>query len=57
MEVIKTVQDFKKFIKENHDLLYQNAIRVEDISKDDEIMLEDEWDEIYQHEVIDGGKI
>lgn len=46
--MIKSVQDFKEFVKVNYDLLYSNMVRAEDIKEDDEWMQEDEWDEIYQ---------
>ncbi len=57
MNVIKSVQDFKEFLKKNHDLLYLNAAKADDITEDDEWMQEDEWDKIYQKEVIGDGKI
>lgn len=55
--MIKSVEDFKEFVKANHDLLYSNMVRAEDIKEDDEWMQEDEWDEIYQEEVSEHGKI
>ena len=48
VDMIKSVQDFKEFVEANHDLLYSNAIKAEDIKEDDEWMQEDECDEIYQ---------
>ena len=57
VEMIKSVEDFKEFVKANHDLLYSKAIRAEDIKEDDEWMQEDEWDEIYREEVSEHGKI
>lgn len=52
MEVIKSVEDFKKFMQENHDLVYANAIDADDITIHDEWMQDSKWDEIYQKEVV-----
>lgn len=57
MESIKTVEDFKKFIKDNHDMIYANAISADDITIDDEWMQDNKWDEIYRKEVSADGKI
>lgn len=57
MNTIKSVQDFKDFLKKNHDLFYLNAVKADDITEDDEWMQEDEWDKIYQKEVIGDEKI
>lgn len=46
--MIKSVEDFKEFLEANHDLLYSNMGKAEDIKEDDEWMQEDEWDEIYK---------
>lgn len=57
MESIKSVKDFKDYLKENREKLYANAIDANDITLDDEWMQEDEWDEIYQREVVGNGKV
>lgn len=57
METIRTVEDFKRFMKKNHDTIHSRAIKAEHIPADDEWMKEDEWDNIYQREVIDHGKV
>ena len=57
MNAIKSVQDFKEFLETNHDLLYSIAVKADDITEDDEWMQEDEWDEIYQKEVVGDGKV
>ncbi len=57
MESIKTVEDFKKFIKDNHDMIYANVISADDITLDDEWMQDNKWDEIYRKEVSADGKI
>lgn len=57
MEVIKSVEDFKKFMQENHDLVYDKAIDADDISIHDEWMQDSKWDEIYQKEVLNNAKV
>lgn len=57
MESIKIVEDFKKFIKDNHDMIYANVISADDITLDDEWMQDNKWDEIYRKEVSADGKI
>lgn len=42
MEMVKDINDFKRFIELNRDKLYAN-----DITLDDEWMLDNQWDEIY----------
>ena len=53
MNAIKSVQDFKEFLETNHDLLYSNAVKADDITEDDEWMQGDEWDKIYS--VLESG--
>lgn len=57
MNAIKSVQDFKEFLKINRDLFYSNAVKADDITEDDEWMQENEWDEIYQKEIVGDGKV
>ena len=52
MEKIKSIEDFKKFLKENRELLLSNAINADEITVDDEWMQEVKWDEIYQKEIV-----
>jgi hypothetical protein len=52
MPRIKSVQDFKDFLKVNKEILHKNAVRIEDLPSDDDWILDDEWDEIYKREVI-----
>ena len=51
MSEIRSVQDYKDFLKENRELLHTNAVRIEDLSPDDWI-LDEEWDRIYEQEFI-----
>ena len=52
MSEIRSVQDYKDFLKENRELLHKNAVRIEDLSPDDDWILDDEWDVIYEQEAI-----
>ncbi|MBQ9305053.1 hypothetical protein [Butyrivibrio sp.] len=52
MANIRSVQDYKEFLKENRELLHKNAVRIEDLSPDDDWILDDEWDVIYEQEAI-----
>ena len=48
MDSEKTINDFKKFIKENRDRLYDRSVSASDIPVNDEWMQENKWDEIYK---------
>ena len=47
MELIKNVDDFKKFLEANRERLYEVAENADDILIDDEWMQENQWDEVY----------
>ena len=57
MEAIRTTQNFKDFLNANRAQLHENAIKVEDISSDDDWIKDSKWDEIYLKEVGDNGKV
>ena len=57
MADIRSVQDFKEFLKDNRELLNKKAVRIEDLPPDDDWILDDEWDEIYEQEVLKRGKV
>ena len=57
MDSEKTINDFKKFIKENRDRLYDRSVSASDIPVNDEWMQENKWDEIYKREKQINGKI
>ncbi|WP_196808701.1 hypothetical protein [Butyrivibrio sp. AC2005] len=57
MADIKSVEDYKKFLEENRELLHKNAVRIEDLPPDDDWVLDDEWDKIYEQEVLKRGKV
>ena len=52
MKKIKSVEDFKKFLKENKELVLSNAVNANEVTIDDEWMQENKWDEIYQKEIV-----
>ncbi len=52
MSEIRSVQNYKDFLKENRELMHKNAVRIEDLPPDDDWILDDEWDEIYEQEAI-----
>lgn len=51
MKKIKSVEDFKKFLKENKELVLSNAVNANEVTIDDEWMQDSKWDEIYQREI------
>lgn len=57
MADIKSVEDYKKFLEENRELLHKNAVRIEDLPPDDDWVLDDGWDKIYEQEVLKRGKV
>ena len=57
MSEIRSVQDYKDFLKDNRELLHKNAVRIEDLSPDDDWILDDEWDVIYEQEAIKHVKL
>ena len=57
MKKIETAQDFKLFLRDNGDKLLEHAIRIEDLPSDDEWIQDDVWDEIYEKEVPENGKV
>lgn len=57
MKKIETIQDFKQFLNTNRDKLLEHTVRVEDLPLDDDWIQDDDWDEVYQQEVIHNGKI
>ncbi|MDO5150668.1 MAG: hypothetical protein Q4D76_14960 [Oscillospiraceae bacterium] len=56
MDYIRSLEDFEEFLAANRDEILAQTIRIEDLPEDDEWFQEDEWDEIYEREVIQNGK-
>ena len=52
MANIRSVQDYKDFLKDNRELQHKNAVRIEDLSPDDDWILDEEWDRIYEQEFL-----
>lgn len=44
MNAIKDVHDFKLFLKDNREKIYENTINASDISSQDEWMKESKWE-------------
>lgn len=57
MNAIKDVHDFKMFLRNNRERIYENAINASDISSQDEWMKESKWDDIYRNEERKNGKL
>lgn len=57
MEHIKTIEQFKKFMQDNYEVIKANVIRIDNIPIDDEWMQDDIWDEIYQNELKNNKEI
>ena len=57
MEAIKSRDDFKRFLENNREKIYANAIKADDITLDDEWMQEDQWDDIYKQGEKKNGEI
>lgn len=51
MNKIETIDDFKRFLNENHDLLAKRIIDISDLPKDDEWLTDDEWDDVYEERI------
>ena len=57
MKRIKSVEEFKKYMSDNTDLIREKITYADDINIDDEWMKEDIWDDIYQKEVVNNDRI
>lgn len=55
-EYIRSVGDFKAFLNANREQILKRVVRIEDLPEDDEWFQEDEWDEIYEQEVLKSAK-
>lgn len=53
---IRSVDDFKAFLDANREQILKNVVKIEDLPEEDEWFQEDEWDEIYEQEVLKNGK-
>lgn len=59
MKSIKSVEEFKKYMRENSALVCENIISADDINIDDEWIQDNVWDEIYQNQKkgVNNGEI
>lgn len=55
-DYIRSVGDFKAFLDANREQIQKHIVRIEDLPEDDPWFQEDEWDEIYEQEVLKSGK-
>ena len=52
MNRAEMIQDFKEYFKENQEDFLNRAVNIEDLPADDDWVLDDEWDEVYDREVL-----
>lgn len=52
MNRAEIIQDFKEYFEENQEEFLNRAVNIEDLPADDEWVLDDEWDEVYEREVL-----
>lgn len=57
MKKIKSVEEFKKYMNDNCDLIREKITYADEITIDDEWMQDNIWDEVYQKEVVKNDKI
>ena len=57
MDKIETVSDFKKFLRDNKGAVLEKTTKIEDLPPDDDWVSDDEWDNIYQQEVLGNVKL
>ncbi len=57
MNKIETVSDFKKFLKDNREAVLEKTTKIEDLPPDDDWVMDNEWDNIYQQEVLGNVKL
>ena len=49
VEKIETVQDFKQFLNNNRDKLFECTVRIEELPPEDEWIQDDGWDEVLRN--------
>ncbi len=57
MKKIESIQDYRDFLEQNRMLLHKNAVSIDKLPSDDDWFLEDDWDRIYEQEVIKRGQV
>ena len=45
MEKIETIDDFRRFVERNRDLIREKSVEVSDLPEDDDWINDDGWDE------------
>lgn len=56
MKKIETIDDFRDFLKNNRQKVLKNVVSIENLPADDEWIMDDEWNEIYNREVVASGR-
>ena len=57
MDKKEAIKEFKEFLNANRENLLQYAVDIKDLPEDDEWLQDDEWDKIYEQEVIKNERI
>ncbi|MCI5603401.1 MAG: hypothetical protein SOV90_04190 [Lachnospiraceae bacterium] len=57
MDKKEAIKEFKEFLNANRENLLKYAVDIKDLPEDDEWIQDDEWDKIYEQEVIKNGKV
>lgn len=47
MSKIKSVQEFREFLKENRDKLLEKSVKIENLPPDDEWLNDSSWNTVY----------
>lgn len=53
MNRTETIKDFKRFLSTNREMLQDITIKINDLPADNEWLQDDEWDQIYEQEVLE----
>lgn len=56
MKKNETFDDFRNFLKDNRQRVLKNAVSIENLPADNEWIMDDEWDEIYNRDVVASRK-
>ena len=57
MDKKEAIKEFKEFLNANRENLLKYAVDIKDLPEDDEWLQDDEWDKIYEQEVIKNERI
>ena len=57
MDKKEAIKEFKEFLNANRENLLKYAVDIKDLPEDGEWLQDDEWDKIYEQEVIKNERI